>query len=272
MALDAEARALFARKGLESGVRDPQAGEANGVKVRRVLQLTADLGGRPLGELRVLDLACGDGVYAIEAGLAGAEVVAIDARDERMREGAAVAARHGLARVRFELGDVRRVGLATHGRFDVAYVLGILYHLEAEDALALLERVRAMARVAIIDTWVAPRAGAEITWRGRAYGGERVREHGDDDPPQARRARLLRSIDNTFAFRFTRDALVRALGDVGFSAVLEAHAPLEPLKPGDRVTLAALAGERVAVATYPWVNGESEESIAARVAARLDHA
>lgn len=73
-----------------------------------------------------------------------------------------------------------------------------------------------------------------------------------------RRSRVLRSIDNTFAFRFTRASLVRALHDAGFSSVLECHAPPEPLKPEDRITLVALKGEAVSISTYPWVRSELE--------------
>lgn len=72
----------------------------------------------------------------------------------------------------------------------------------------------------------------------------------------------MKSIDNTFSFRFTRESLVRALRDTRFTTVLECHAPLEPGKAGDRITLAALRGEAVRLATYPWVNGKSEEEIA----------
>ncbi|HEX5136510.1 MAG TPA: class I SAM-dependent methyltransferase [Planctomycetota bacterium] len=257
--LDAEALALFARKGREGGAQVPQAGEANGVKVRRVMQLIADLAPRPFAELRILDLGCGEGVYAIEAGLRGAQVLAVDARTERMDEGAACARRHGLSNVRFVQGDVRNV---SHGAFDVVLLLGLLYHLDAEDALALLDRVHAMCTgLLVVDTLVSLAPDAEV----RGYRGERVREHEDADPPETRRARLLRSIDNTFAFRFTRESLVRALGDAGFTSVLECHAPLEPGKAGDRVTFAARRGEGVTIASYPWVNGASEEEIARRI-------
>jgi hypothetical protein len=60
---------------------------------------------------------------------------------------------------------------------------------------------------------------------------------------------------------------VQALHDAGFSSVLECHAPPEPGKAEDRITVAALAGERVAIATYPWVNGKSEVEIARRLQA-----
>ena len=59
--------------------------------------------------------------------------------------------------------------------------------------------------------------------------------------------------------------LVRALRDTGFTTVVECHAPLEPGKAEDRITLAALKGEGVRISTYPWVNGKSEEEIARRL-------
>ena len=264
--LDAEALALFARKGLEAGPDAPQVGEGNAVKVRRVMQLTADLTSRPFDELRILDLGCGEGVYAIEAGLRGAEVLALDARTERMEQGRECARRHGLANVTLRQEDARSVEAARHGSFDVVYCLGLLYHLDGPELLPLLERLQAMCTgVLIVDTLVAARPSDEVAHRGRAYEGERVREHGDDDGADLRRARVLRSVDSTFGFRLTRGSLVAALRDSGFSSVLECHVPGEPGKAGDRVTVAALAGEGVAIATYPWLNDLSEEEIAEKL-------
>ena len=259
--LDAEALALFARKGREGGPQVPQAGEANGVKVRRILQLIADLSRHPLRALRILDLGCGEGVYAIEAGLAGAEVLAIDARRQRMDEGAACAARHGLTNVRFAEEDVRRVTRATHGEFDVVLLLGLLYHLD--EPLPVLENLHALCGgPLLVDTLVSLAPDAEIRQGDRVYRGTWHREHADADPLELRRSRVLKSIDNAMSFRFAKESLVRALNDTGFTTVLECLAPLEAGKAEDRVTLAALKGEPVRLATYPWVNGKSEGEIA----------
>jgi 2-polyprenyl-3-methyl-5-hydroxy-6-metoxy-1,4-benzoquinol methylase len=264
--LDADALALFARKGLEAGPGAPQVGEGNAVKVRRVMQLTRDLTARPFEELRILDLGCGEGVYAIEAGLHGADVLALDVRTERMDEGAACAARHGLDNVTFRRQDVRAVSRDTHGDFDVVFCLGLLYHLDVPDVFSVLEAIHDVATgLVVVDTLIALGGDVEVTSRGRLYEGERWREHEDDDPPEVRRSRVLRSLDNTFAFRFTATSLVRALHDVGFSSVIECHAPLEPGKAADRITLAALCGERVSISTYPWVNELSEDEIARRL-------
>ena len=281
--LDADALALFERKGQEADPGGPQLGPANAVKVRRVMQLTADLAGRPFEELRILDLGCGDGVYAIEAGLRGAEVLALDARGQHMDLGAAVAGRHGLENVEFRREDVREVTRATHGSFDVVLCLGILYHLDAPDVFALLENMHEICeRLVVVDTfislehpWPTPRepgrvwgrgADLEVTHRDRVYTGERVREHEDEDSEHVRQDRVLRSIDNTFSFRFTRASLVRALHDVGFSSVSECHSPPEPGKPENRITLVALRGEAESIASYPWINEESEEGIERRLA------
>jgi SAM-dependent methyltransferase len=262
--LDAEALALFAAKGREGGPGVPQAGLANGVKLRRVMQLTADLAGKPFGDLRILDLGCGEGAYAIEAALRGATVLALDARTVRMERGAAIAARLGLDRLQFVQDDVRRATRERLGRFDVVYMLGILYHLDVPDVFAALEAINRLCdRLLIVDTLVSQAPGIRVSWRGCDYRGEQCREHGDCDTVAERSGRPLKSIDNTFSFRFALADLVRALRAAGFASVLEAHAPLEPGKAGDRVTLAAVQGEPVHVATYPWVNERSEAGIAA---------
>lgn len=265
--LDAEALALFARKGWEAGPGAPQTGPANAVKVRRVMQLTRDLAARPFEQLRILDLGCGEGVYAIEAALRGAQVLALDARTERMALGAACAARHGLHRLQFVQDDVRRVTRVTHGAFDVVYLLGLLYHLDVPDLFLVLEQVADVCtRLLVVDTLISPAPEDPAAWRGRTYHGRRHREHDDDDPEDVRRARVLRSIDNTWSFRPTRAALVELLRAVGFSSVLECLAPPEPGKGDDRITVAAVKGVPVLLSTYPWINGCSDAEVQRRLA------
>jgi 2-polyprenyl-3-methyl-5-hydroxy-6-metoxy-1,4-benzoquinol methylase len=264
--LDAEALALFARKGWQGGPGVPQAGEANAVKVRRVLQITRDLARRPLQGLRILDLGCGEGVYAIEAAIHGAEVLALDARTERMDEGAICAARHALANVRFVREDVRHVTRQAYGKFDVVYLLGLLYHLDTTDVFSVLENIHAMCDgLLVVDTLVSPAPEVVATWGGHTYGGQRCREHADEDSEEVRRSRVLKSMGNTFSFRFTRESLLRVLHDVGFTSAFECHVPFEPHKPEDRLTVAAVKGAPVVLSTYPWINGQAEAEIERRL-------
>jgi 2-polyprenyl-3-methyl-5-hydroxy-6-metoxy-1,4-benzoquinol methylase len=260
--LDSETLNLFARKGCEAGPGAPQVGQANGVKVRRIMQITRDLAGRPFPNLRILDLGCGEGVYTIEAGLRGAEVLALDARSQRMDQGAACAERQGLTHVRFIKGDVRQVTREALGSFDVVYLLGLLYHLDAPDLFHVLENVYALCTVMLmIDTLISLTVETRVEWRNQTYQGRRCREHDDKDTEELRRSRVLKSIDNTFSFRFTKRSLLSALHNVGFTSAYECHLPFEPGKAEDRITLVALKGEPVLLSTYPWVNHQSEAEI-----------
>ena len=265
--LDPESLELFAAKGLHVLANEPRpkglATNGNGVRVRRVMQLTRDLACKPFHELRILDHACGDGVYAIEAALRGAQVVAMDARAERMDEGARAARRLGLCTVRFEQHDLRNVSRATHGEFDVIYFLGILYHLDVPDVFHAVETLYDMCRqFVIIDTEIAPLARDAADHWGRTYYGLVGHEHDPDESPEARRAKLRASIDNECCFLFTQDSLVRLLNDAGFTSVNLCLSPFEPDKRPNRITLVAHKGERVKVSTYPWVNDKTEAEIA----------
>src|SRR6266704_3373716 len=154
--VDPETLELFENKGQQQGRTLAHAGKANAVKVRRIFQIVRDLAPSQTGKLRILDLACGEGVYAIEAALRGAEVLAVDARTERMSEGARAAERLRLTSIRFEQTDVREVKASSHGEFDVILFLGILYHLDAPDVFRVLENIHAMCRrMVIIDTHVS---------------------------------------------------------------------------------------------------------------------
>ncbi|HUG36201.1 MAG TPA: class I SAM-dependent methyltransferase [Candidatus Limnocylindrales bacterium] len=249
---------FFARRGREGGVRAPH----NGLKVRRIVQIVQDLATRPLDQMSVLDLGCGEGVYTIETALRGPRVLGVDARPGRMNEAARIAERLGITTVRFEQNDVRNITADSCGRYDVVYFLGMLYHLDVPDAFHVLEHLHDVCREwLVIDTHVSLAPQETVAHRGRTYMGTRVREHDDEDPEPLRRTRELRSIDNTFSFHFATRSLIRLLVDLGFTSVFECHVPLEPLKPANRVTLVARKGRPVTISTYPWVNGKTADQI-----------
>jgi SAM-dependent methyltransferase len=215
-----------------------------------------------MSQLSVLDLACGEGVYAVETALRGAQVTGVDGRKERMNTGKEVAERLGLKNLQFEQADVRRVSIATHGQFDVVYVLGILYHLDAPDVFTTLENVRTMSRdFIVIDTHISLNGRDEVAYEGALYAGTKWREHGDHDPEGLRRTRLMASLDNTFSFWFTKESLIKLLINIGFTSVFECHGPLDPTKANNRITLVALKGKRTMLSTYPWINDKTDGEI-----------
>jgi 2-polyprenyl-3-methyl-5-hydroxy-6-metoxy-1,4-benzoquinol methylase len=260
--LDQESTKLFALKGTQGDCGTPQVGNANGLKVRRVMQLIRDFSKQPFDQLRILDLACGEGVYAIEAALHGAEVKALDARTERMHEGEKAGKRLGLANLCFEQADIRNVTINTYGSVDVILLLGILYHLDRRDVFQVLQNIHEMCRqFVIIDTHISLSGTTKIEHNGQSYDGKLVREHADRDSETMRRSRLLASLDNPFSFWFTKESLFRMLKDVGFTSVCECNVPLEPFKPDDRITIIASKGDAVKISTYPWVNAMTEAQI-----------
>jgi SAM-dependent methyltransferase len=259
--VDQETIKLFALKGTQGG-GPPKTVNAAGVKVRRVMQLIRDFSKKPFDQLRILDLACGEGVYAIEAALRGAEVRALDGRTERMDEGAKAAERLGLKNLCFEQNDIRNVNIGSYGTVDVVLFLGILYHLDQRDVFPVLRNIYEMCnQFVVIDTHVALHGQVKLEHDGRNYEGKHVREHADDDPEGVRRSRLLASLDNPLSFWFTKESLFRLLNDVGFSSVCECNVPLEPFKPENRTTIIAAKGELVCVSSYPWVNNKTENEI-----------
>ncbi len=260
--LDAESLNLFAAKGTQGGPGIKQVGNANGVKVRRVIQTTQDLANVPFNELRILDLACGEGVYSIEAALRGAEVVAIDARNDRMNDGVQIVERLGIKRIKFEQNDIRKVNRESHGEFDVIFFLGILYHLDESDIFPILHNIFTMCKkFVVIDTHIAMNCLYRVKHNGHLYEGLQGREHADSDSDSVRKGRLLASLDNALCFQFTKESLFRMLNNIGFTSVYECNVPQEPFKPKNRTTVIAVKGTPVKISCYPWVNDKTENEI-----------
>lgn len=260
--LDQETIELFALKGTRGSSGTSQIGNANGLTVRKVMQLICDFSKKPLDQLQILDLACGEGVYAIEAALRCAEVRALDARTERMSEGVKAAKRLGLNNLSFEQIDIRNVNLSSHGSVDVVLFLGILYHLDQRDIFPVLKNIYEMCRqFVVIDTHIALHGLVKIELNGKTYQGKHFVEHANDDPEVVRRGRLQASLDNPLSFWLTKESLFRLLKDVGFTSVCECNVPLDPFKPADRITIIASKGEPVQVSSYPWVNSKTEDEI-----------
>src|SRR5262245_40348103 len=88
-------------------------------KLRRVVQVVSDLAGRPLDQLRVLDLGCLEGQYAIEFARHGARVVAMDGRDVNLAKARFVKDVLSLGNLELVKDDVRNLSKAKYGEFDV---------------------------------------------------------------------------------------------------------------------------------------------------------
>jgi SAM-dependent methyltransferase len=239
-----------------------EKGVQNAVKVRRIMQITKDLSVNDFSDISILDLGCAEGVYAIEAGIRGANVLAVDGRNYRLDWGKTIAEKLNLTNVKFLQEDVRSLTKEKFGRFDVVVFLGLLYHLDEPDLFNVLSTVYDMCNdFVIIDTQVSPQSVLSVSYKGNEYYGKKSRKHGDNDPPHVIQARVASSMDNVFSFKITKESLLRLLYDIGFTTVFECFIPPEPLKDRKRITLAAIKGSKVKISSYPWINELSEEKI-----------
>lgn len=216
------------------------------VKLRRVTQIVSDLCGGSLAGVRVLDLACLEGMYALELARRGADVVGIEGRESSVEKARFAARALDLERVEFVQDDVRNLSVERYGSFDVVLCLGILYHLDVPDLFAFVERASEACRRALVaDTAVGARASETHRHDGQPYRGRRLVEHAPGSTPDERLQAVWSSLDNVSAFALTRPSLETLLARCGFSSVYECHVPAEPAKEVDRVTLLALKGTPV---------------------------
>jgi hypothetical protein len=171
--------------------------------------------------LRVLDLASRIGVFSEALAADGATVVAIEGRQANLDQVPVP------ARATYVKSDVRMVDFTS--QFDVTLCLGLLYHLEAHDALALLRALAGCTkRFMIIDTHLADATLAtewvEIsgsTYRGSVYG------EGDARAPWS-------AMHNLTSFWFTDASLRDLLHEAGWGEIETIEGPVYPGEPEDR--------------------------------------
>lgn len=226
--------------------------------IRQITQVVADHAGR-LDGLRVLDLGSHEGGYGIALAQHGAVVTSVESRPAHIEKARFAVEALGLSdRVTLVRDDVRNIDVDRLGSFDVVLCLGILYHLQAENAADLCRNIRSMCRFAVIRSAVALRARTRVPIGEREYHGfSYVEQPG---------LHAGASIDNPESFFFTRASLLNLLRDSGFTSVTSVELP--HIREADRVagsvTLVAFAGERVESTFLPELDRVPDDRITER--------
>jgi 2-polyprenyl-3-methyl-5-hydroxy-6-metoxy-1,4-benzoquinol methylase len=242
-------------------------------RLRRVLQISSDITGKPLEKLRVLDLACLEGIFGIEFALHGSTVVALEGRQANLEKARFVKGILDLDHLELVLDDVRNLNKDRYGFFDVVLCLGILYHLDTPDVMNFVEKISTICqRVAIIDTHVSLADEASYSWNQKLYWGKYVKEHDPNATSEEKIASVWYSLDNARAFQFTRPSLCNLLRHVGFTSVYECLNPYEYNNPSwplpaqsdghvvirDRITLVAIKGQNQTLLSSPVTEASPE--------------
>jgi 2-polyprenyl-3-methyl-5-hydroxy-6-metoxy-1,4-benzoquinol methylase len=244
---------------------------ADEVMLRRFVQAVADAVGRPLAELRVLDLACHEGMYGIEFARQGAAVVGIEGREMNLAKARFVKEVLGLERLEFQLDDVRNLRVERHGLFDVVLCSGILYHLTTPDVFEFLENIaRCCTRLAVFNTQVSTAPRVAVTHRDRQYHGHYFYEHLPENRGGVDESATWASLDNSHSFWFTRPSLANVLSEVGFTTVADCIVPGRPGQRADWVTWLAFKGERQRILSSPRAEA-MREPVQPERAPRLVH-
>lgn len=213
------------------------------IKLRRIVTIVSDISRKPFADLRILDLACLEGLYAVELARHGAEVAAIEIRETNIEKVRFVKNVLSLDRLRLYHDDIRNLSRENHGVFDVVLCLGILYHLDAPDVFSFVEKMAEVcATFVIIDTHISATPDTYHSYKNKTYCGRQYQEHSPDSTPEERLKSLWSSVDNVESFWPTRPSLYNMLAHAGFTSVYECHMPPEMGKPSDRVTLVAIKG------------------------------
>src|SRR5262249_34627827 len=197
-------------------------------RLRRFLQIATDITAEPPEKLRVLDLACLEGLFGIEFALHGAQVLAIEGREANLAKARFVKEALSLSGLELVLGDVRTLDTQRYVQFDVVLCLGILYHLDTPDVLEFVQQMyKVCKRLTIIDTNFSLSDEEAYTWNGKTYWGKYVREHDDRDAAKEKLRKSWASLDNVRSFLLTRASLCNLFRHVGFTSVYECLNPYE---------------------------------------------
>jgi hypothetical protein len=232
------------------------------VKLRRILQVVSDAASKPLETIRLLDLACHEGIYSIEFARHGTNVLGIEGRRAHIEKAVFVKDALSLNNVNFAQDDVRNLSKQKYGSFDVVLCLGILYHLDVPDVFRFIESISEVCDdIAVIDTRIAAGPTSSYVYDGTRYWGNRISEgHKLDDSSEEKIKRYWASLDNVTSFHLSRTSLYCMLCRAGFTSVYECYIPPEPEKPIDRITLLAIKGTRQRIINSPLMNGYPENN------------
>jgi len=236
------------------------------VRLRQIVQVVADITNRPLDALRIVDLACCEGIYGIEFALHGANVLNTEGREVNLAKVRFVKDMLGLDNLECALDDVRNLSQEKYGTFDAVLCLGILYHLDTPAAFEFVEKVADVCRrVAIIETHISLEAVESCLWKGKTYWGVYGAEHNPNSGPEERLKAVFDSLDNVRSFWLTHASLCNLLRQVGFTSVYQCHIPPHEWEDAgkqyvwrDRVTLVAIKGQRHKLLSSPITESTAE--------------
>lgn len=172
------------------------------------------------GDLRIADLACLEGGYAVEFARMGfGEALGIEIRPANFANCMFVKERVNLPNLRFVNDDVWN--LAEYGVFDVIFCGGILYHLETPKRyLELMAKV--VRKAVLINTTFSTMVPISEFNLSDMDENEGLPGRWFAEPPEGEENKLA-GWGNSRSFWIQREFLIQAIRDAGFPMVFEQY-------------------------------------------------
>ena len=201
-------------------------------RLRSILRTLSLLYRESFTGLRVADLGCLEGGFALAMAQRGMDVVGIEARQTNFAKLSLIKDHFELPNLEFRRDDVKNFTRENYGSFDIVLALGILYHLD-EPIKWMRQLAAATQGLLIVDSHFAPPLDAGLplldkrlplgplqklkdgatTYEGRWFA--------DCSDALDREAQVWSSYSNNRSFWLTKDSLCCGLMQAGFGAVFE---------------------------------------------------
>jgi cyclopropane fatty-acyl-phospholipid synthase-like methyltransferase len=164
--------------------------------------------------IRLVDLGCLEGGYAVEFARMGFDVLGIEVRDNNIAACNYVKSKVGLPLLKFVKDNAWN--LPRYGVFDAVFCCGLLYHFDTPKRF--IEMVSGVTkRLLILNTHFS----ISGTDENEGLKGHWFTEFGDDSSFKNRENMRWSSWDNRLSFWLQRPHLFQAMRNVGFDIILE---------------------------------------------------
>ena len=182
-------------------------------------------------QLKILDLGCLEGGISIELAKEGASCTGVDIRNAHLVKADFASRINKLnRRCSWICEDITSPKLWESGaKYNVIILSGLLYHLDAEDIIPLLKRIKTSLKkesLLIIDTNITSEYLEKVTLEnGLTIWGRTWKEHQESDTLKDRISKAWSSLSNNNAFWLTERSLTNVLVSAGFSYVYKSLYP-----------------------------------------------
>jgi SAM-dependent methyltransferase len=180
--------------------------------------------------LRIADLGCLEGGFAVEFARMGFRVLGLDVREDNIATCQFVKANTDLPLLEFVRDDAWNI--ARYGPFDAVFCCGLLYHLDRPKQF--LETLSAVTKKLLIVQTHFSTERPSTKFRlsdlveNEGLQGRWFTEFATEEKFQDREALKWAAWDNRRSFWIRREYLLQAIQDVGFDLVLEQYDSLGP--------------------------------------------